>query len=204
MIKYHLSGSWLIHHLWHKHQQKHIQSVRSLIKIRWYPNCVLIGPWTTPTSSLNTTWSNSFTMAPGPKSPRLPPVLEEGHWEYLPAASANLTGELFISAFKSSSLFSASAPPYVSERIPRNEKLLIVGEFLSRRKPFLPRTLNSLTFIRIWLALALVLNRFNIFEKLSKTFMERTPWLLVTEAGTNGLLTKEEPVAGFSTNALVL
>jgi hypothetical protein len=39
---------------------------------------VFTGPWTTPTGALNTTVSNSLTIWPGPKEPRLPPSREDG------------------------------------------------------------------------------------------------------------------------------
>ena len=56
--------------------------------------------------------THSFTIWPGPNSPRFPPLRPDGQDEYMPANSANLTGSLPISSFMSSSLLAASAPPY--------------------------------------------------------------------------------------------
>ena len=59
--------------------------VRLSTTMRWYPNCVLMGPTTSPkaVSGEKTTSSNSLTMVPGAKLPSDPAEdLPDGHVEY--------------------------------------------------------------------------------------------------------------------------
>src|SRR6056300_1798283 len=84
--------------------------VRELIKIRCSPNCVEIGPCTTPTLSLKQTSSKFFTIIPGPNSPNDPPSLADGHPLHSLAAAANFSGSSPISSFISVSFtFAASS-----------------------------------------------------------------------------------------------
>jgi len=67
--------------------------------IRWYPNCVWIGPmiWPTLVFGLKTTSSNSFTIVPGPKLPRDPPLDFDGQVEYFAAMEEKLDSPFAIS-----------------------------------------------------------------------------------------------------------
>jgi hypothetical protein len=54
-------------------------SNRLVMNIKCEPNWVVMGPCTTPKGLLKTTSSNSFTIMPGLKVPKLPPRFPEGH-----------------------------------------------------------------------------------------------------------------------------